>query len=109
MEGQTRRRAENVAEINAASKDPFAACQKAFEYLMSVLRRASRRNLPAALGWCWAAVNVIDALAVAIDRGDLPEPWFRDHRNWRLNPDGWAPLAPVAALFRRLNREEDNR
>lgn len=93
----------------AMEKDPFSAVSKSVEYLMGVLRKASRRNLPAAMGWCWAVVNVLDALAVTIDRGDLPDAWFRDHRNWRLDAAGWRPLAPVAALYRRLNREEGNR
>lgn len=110
LETESRRRAENVGPINKAmEKDPFSAASLSFEYLMGVLRKASRKNLPAGFGWCWAVVNVLDALAVTIDGGDLPEPWFRDHRNWRLNPAGWAPLAPVAALYRRLNREEGTR
>jgi hypothetical protein len=92
-----------VAKVNAEA-DPFRALARAVEYLTSVLRPASRRNLPAAAGWCWVAVHVIDALAVAIERGDLPDPWFRDSAHWRLNPAGWAPLAPVTATFRALTR-----
>lgn len=93
----------SVEEINAQA-DPFMALTRAVEYLKAVLRPASRRNWAAAAGWCWAAVHVIDALAAAIERGDKPDPWFRDHRNWRLNPAGWAPLVPVTATFRVLGR-----
>jgi hypothetical protein len=103
LQGRGRRGAPGVAKVNAET-DPFRALSRAAEYLTSVLRPASRRNWAAAAGWCWAAVHVLDALAVAIERGDQPDPWFRDHRNWRLNPQGWAPLAPVTATFRALTR-----
>ena len=101
LQGRGRRSAQSIREINA-EPDPFRALARASEYLTSVLRPAGRRNLPQAAGWCWAAVHVIDALAAAIERGEQPHPWFRDHRSWRLNPAGWAPLTPVTQTFRTL-------
>jgi hypothetical protein len=106
MEGRSEKGLFNVRDINKAEDDPYRALAKAFDYLKSVLDRADNRGRPAADGWRWAVINVIDALAVAIDRGDPSDGWFRDRRHWRLNPDGWAPLVPVVKLFRRLSRED---
>lgn len=103
LQGRGRRSAQSIREINAEA-DPFRALARAAEYLTSVLRPGGRRNLPQAAGWCWAAVHVIDALAAAIERGEQPHPWFRDHRSRRLNPAGWAPLTPVTLTFRTLRR-----
>ncbi len=102
----------NAARINQAKDDPFKALRLAFEYLTSVLRQASHRDGPEAAGWCWALIHVIDAVAAAIERREQPHSWFRDRKNWRLNPDGWAPLGPVTATFRTLTRrlgQEDHR
>lgn len=97
----------NVGLVNRAGGDPYRALECAVDLFKSALDRADHRNRPAADGWRWAAVNILLALAVAVERKDLPDPWFRDRRNWRLNPDGWAPLRPVVATFRRLSREEE--
>lgn len=82
------------------------AYDHACEYVKGVLRQAARRNMPAARGWCWVLVHLLDAAGNAIERGDLPHPWFRDHAHWRLNPAGWAPLAPVVKQFAAIHRQE---
>jgi hypothetical protein len=109
LQGRGRRGAPGVAKVNAET-DPFMALARAVEYLTSVLRPASRRNWHYAAAWCRATVHVLDALAAAVERGEQPHPWFREPR--KLNPAGWAPLAPVTATFRALARrpgQEDTR
>ena len=99
LQPRSRRGAAGVTKINAAD-DPFQALDLAVEYLTSVLRQRSRRNAAAAWGWCWTAVHIVDAVAAAVERRELPRPWFRDRASWRLAPRGWAPLDPVADTFR---------
>jgi hypothetical protein len=85
----------NIPKINA-EPDPFAALDRAGDYLDSALRKAGRRRDAEAQAWCWVVIHLMDAVCAALQRREHPDPWFADRRNWALNPAGWAPLDPLA-------------
>jgi hypothetical protein len=108
LQSRTSRAAWQVNKVNAAT-DPLRAAGLAGEYMTSILARAGRRDLPWAAGWAAAYIHLVDALAAAIERGEEPGSWFRHHGSWRLNPEGWGLIQPLADLLRVIARPPERK
>jgi len=78
-----------------------------YDYIRAALSQAENRNAPAAYGWCWFLVHLLDLVGHSIENRADPGAWFRDRKHWHLEADGRKPLRPVADLVAAITRTEE--